>query len=519
MDNDNFLDSNLYPLMNEDIDNFKNNYSIAYKEMLNKTVEKSESKDIYHSIITTKDKENDYRTSFPYNEDPYASFSHKKLEDTVKNGYVVEENLDNDDVIHHTNAQLHVLEKNDESDKDKEVNRPFMWNFIEYQEKEETSTTNDILIRNSLNLRAAQFSQDIITFNFYYIPYCNIFIKNDDKYQEIRVTYKGKVYTHDFRIIAGEEIKVELVPRFHQEDGWFITTGELNFKGGIITEDTTISATPSNVNQSFYFIGFANLNREFLGSRWNKKYFGHNENIKFVRKKVKFPDFMTKVAVCACNTSAIWAGGRGGHLHIGHHHGNDSDQYYSRGYSGDGLIKGFVYPYAYNSEKVHTISFKKTLDSVKDLNSDPKVVFKKSILHISGGDNNFDQEITSASLLGGTKFFELTQMKLWDDLDYNKAVYQFPFNDIRVTYPDNTPVQKDVVERMATNIYPMYYHIMKIDPSITYDFFFATDGYGKGRQYCDFIFWNEEIENNPISSIEYDSINPVMRNIDIYHEE
>ena len=59
MDNDNFLDSDLYPLMNEDIDNFKNNYSIAYKEMLNKTVEKSESKDIYHSIITTKDKEND----------------------------------------------------------------------------------------------------------------------------------------------------------------------------------------------------------------------------------------------------------------------------------------------------------------------------------------------------------------------------------------------------------------------------------------------------------------------------
>ena len=519
MDNDNFLDSNLYPLMNEDIDNFKNNYSIAYKEMLNKTVEKSESKDIYHSIITTKDKENDYRTSFPYNEDPYASFSHKKLEDTVKSGYVIEENLDNDDVITHGNAQLHVLEKNDESDKDKEVNRPFMWNFIEYQEKEETSTTNDILIRNSLNLRQAQFSQDIITFNFYYIPYCNIFIKNDDKYQEIRITYKGEVYTHDFRVIAGEEIKVELVPRFHQEDGWFITTGELNFKGGIITEDTTISATPSDVNKSFYFIGFANINREFLGSRWNKKYFGHNENIKFVRKKVKFPDFMTKVAVCACNTSAIWAGGRGGHLHIGHHHGNDSDQYYSRGYSGDGLIKGFVYPYAYSSKKVHTISFKKTLDSVKDLNSDPKVVFKKSILHISGGDNNFDEEITYVSLLGGTKFFELTQMKLWDDLDYNKAIYQFPFNDIRVTYPDNIPIQKDVVERMSTNIYPMYYHIMKIDSSITYDFFFATDGYGKGRQYCDFIFWNEEIENNPVSSIEYDSINPVMRNIDIYHEE
>ena len=44
MDNDNFLDSNLYPLMNEDIDNFKNNYSIAYKEMLNKTVEKSDNR-------------------------------------------------------------------------------------------------------------------------------------------------------------------------------------------------------------------------------------------------------------------------------------------------------------------------------------------------------------------------------------------------------------------------------------------------------------------------------------------
>lgn len=519
MDNDNFLDSNLYPLMNEDIDNFKNNYSIAYKEMLNKTLEKSESKDIYHSIITTKDKENDYRTSFPYNEDPYASFSHKKLEDTVKSGYVIEENLDNDDIITHGNAQLHVLEKNDEVDKDKEVNRPFMWNFIEYQEKEETSTTNDILIRNSLNLRAAQFSQDIITFNFYYIPYCNIMIKNDDKYQEIRVTYKGEVYTHDFRVIAGEEIKVELVPRFNQEDGWFITTGELNFKGGIITEDTTISATPSNVNQSFYFIGFANLNREFLGSRWNKKYFGHNENIKFIRKKVKFPDFMTKVAVCACNTSAIWARGRGGHLHLGHHHGNDSDQYYSRGYTGDGLIKGFVYPYAYNSKGVHNISFKKTLESVKDPNSDPKVVFKKSVYHFSGTDNDAPYDILSISLLGGTKFFELTQMKLWDDLDYNKSVYKFPFNDIRVTYPDDKTIQKGIVERFGTNIYPMVYHIMKIDPSITYDFFFSTDGYGKGRQYCNFIFWNEEIENNPISSIEYDSINPVMRNIDIYHEE
>ena len=519
MANDNFLDSNLYPLMNEDIDNFKNNYSIAYKEMLNKTVEKADSKDIYHSIITTKDKENDYRTSFPYNEDPYASFSHKKLEDTVKSGYVVEENLDNDDVITHGNAQLHVLEKNDEVDKDKEVNRPFMWNFIEYQEKEETSTTNDILIRNSLNLRAAQFSQDIITFNFYYIPYCNIMIKNDDKYQEIRVTYKGEVYTHDFRVISGEEIQVELVPRFNQEDGWFITTGELNFKGGIITEDTTISATPSDVYKSFYFIGFANINREFLGSRWNKKYFGHNENIKFVRKKVKFPDFMTKVAVCACNTSAIWAGGRGGHLHVGHHHGNDSDQYYSRGYSGVGLIKEFVYPYAYNSKNVHTISFKKTLDSVKDLNSDPKVVFKKSVYHFSGTDNDAPYDILAISLLGGTKFFELTQMKLWDDLDYNKATYQFPFNDIRVTYPDNIPIQKGVVELMGTNIYPMLFHIMKIDPSITYDFFFATDGYGKGRQYCNFIFWNEEIENNPISSIEYDSVNPVMRNIDIYHEE
>ena len=519
MANDNFLDSDLYPLMNEDIDNFKNNYSIAYKEMLNKTVEKADSKDIYHSIITTKDKENDYRTSFPYNEDPYASFSHKKLEDTVKSGYVIEENLDNDDIITHGNAQLHVLEKNDEVDKDKEVNRPFMWNFIEYQEKEETSTTNDILIRNSLNLRAAQFSQDIITFNFYYIPYCNIFIKNDDKYQEIRVTYKGEVYTHDFRVIAGEEIKVELVPRFHQEDGWFITTGELNFKGGIITEDTTISATPSNVNQSFYFIGFANLNREFLGSRWNKKYFGHNENIKFVRKKVKFPDFMTKVAVCACNTSTIWAGGRGGHLHVGHHHGNDSDQYYSRGYSGDGLIKSFVYHYAYNSKGVHIISFKKTLESVKDLNSDPQVVFKKSVYHFSGTDNDAPYDILAISLLGGTKFFELTQMKLWDDLDYNKSVYKFPFNDIRVTYPDDKAIQKDIVERFGTNIYPMVYHIMKIDPSITYDFFFSTDGYGKGRQYCNFIFWNEEIENNPISSIEYDSINPVMRNIDIYHEE
>ena len=65
----------------------------------------------------------------------------------------------------------------------------------------------------------------------------------------------------------------------------------------------------------------------------------------------------------------------------------------------------------------------------------------------------------------------------------------------------------------------MYFHIMKIDPSITYDFYFYTDGYGKGRQYCNFIFWNEEIENNPVSSIEYDSVNPVMRNIDIYHEE
>lgn len=519
MDNDNFLDSNLYPLMNEDIDNFKNNYSIAYKEMLNKTVEKADNKDIYHSIITTKDKENDYKTSFPYNEDPYASFSHKKLEDTVKNGYVVEENLDNDDVITHGDAQLHVLEKNDEADKDKEVNRPFMWNFIEYQEKEETSTTNDILIRNSLNLRQAQFSQDIITFNFYYIPYCNIFIKNDDKYQEIRVTYKGEVYTHDFKVISGEEIKVELVPRFHQEDGWFITTGELNFKGGIITEDTTISATPSNVNQSFYFIGFANLNREFLGSRWNKKYFGHNENIKFVRKKVKFPDFMTKVAVCACNTSAIWAGDRGGKLHLGHSLGNDSDQYYSRGYSGDGLIKSFVYNYAYNSKGVHIISFKKTLESVKDLNSDPKVVFKKSVYHFSGTDNDAPYDILAISLLGGTKFFELTQMKLWDDLDYNKSVYKFPFNDIRVTYPDDKAIQKDIVERFGTNIYPMVYHIMKIDPSITYDFFFSTDGYDKGRQYCNFIFWNEEIENNPISSIEYDSINPVMRNIDIYHEE
>lgn len=512
MDNDNFLDSDLYPLMNEDIDNFKNNYSIAYKEMLNKTVEKSESKDIYHSIITTKDKENDYRTSFPYNEDPYASFSHKKLEDTVKNGYVVEENLDNDDVINHTNAQLHVLEKNDESDKDKEVNRPFMWNFIEYQEKEETSTTNDILIRNSLNLRQAQFSQDIITFNFYYIPYCNIFIKNDDKYQEIRVTYKGEVYTHDFRVISGEEIKVELVPRFNQEDGWFITTGELNFKGGIITEDTTISATPSNVNQSFYCIGFANLNREYEGSRWNKKYFGHNENIKFVRRKIKFPNFMTKVAVCPCYASAIWYGGRGGKIHTGRHHGNDSDQYKSRVW-GVEEIKGWVYPYAYNSEKVHTISFKKTLDSVKNLNSDPKVVFKKSIHHFYGTDNDAAWDKFDVSLLGGTKFFELTQMKLWDDQDYNKAIYQFPFNDIRVTYPDNIPTKN------INNKLPMLFHIMKIDPSITYDFFFSTDGYGKGRQYCDFIFWNEEIENNPVSSIEYDSINPVMRNIDIYHEE
>ena len=512
MDNDNFLDSDLYPLMNEDIDNFKNNYSIAYKEMLNKTVEKADNKDIYHSIITTKDKENDYRTSFPYNEDPYASFSHKKLEDTVKNGYVVEENLDNDDVIHHTNAQLHVLEKNDESDKDKEVNRPFMWNFIEYQEKEETSTTNDILIRNSLNLRAAQFSQDIITFNFYYIPYCNIFIKNDDKYQEIRVTYKGEVYTHDFRVIAGEEIKVELVPRFNQEDGWFITTGELNFKGGIITEDTTISATPSNVNQSFYCIGFANINREYEGSRWNKKYFGHNENIKFVRRKIKFPDFMTKVAVCPCYASAIWYGGR--HHGHGRHHGNDSDQFKSRVW-GVEEIKRWVYPYVYNSEKVHTISFKETLDSVKDLNSDPKVVFKENLLPppTRGKHHNRKKEKFYVSLLGDTKFFELTQMKLWDDQDYNKAIYQFPFNDIRVTYPDNIPTKN------INNKLPMLFHIMKIDPSITYDFFFSTDGYGKGRQYCDFLFWNEEIENNPVSSIEYDSVNPVMRNIDIYHEE
>lgn len=512
MDNDNFLDSNLYPLMNEDIDNFKNNYSIAYKEMLNKTVEKSESKDIYHSIITTKDKENDYRTSFPYNEDPYASFSHKKLEDTVKHGYVVEENLDNDDEINHTNAQLYVLEKSDESDKDKEVNRPFMWNFIEYQEKEETSTTNDILIRNSLNLRQAQFSQDIITFNFYYIPYCNIFIKNDDKYQEIRVTYKGEVYTHDFRVISGEEIKVELVPRFNQEDGWFITTGKLNFKGGIITEDTTISATPSDLNQSFYCIGFANLNREYEGSRWNKKYFGHNENIKFVRRKVKFPDFMTKVAVCPCYASAIWYGGRGGKIHTGHHHGNDSDQFRSRVW-GVEEIKRWVYLYAYNSERVHNISFKKTLDSVKNLKSDPKVVFKKSIHHFYGTDNDAAWDLYDVSLLGGTKFFELTQMKLWDDQDYNKAIYQFPFNDIRVTYPDNIPTKN------IHNKLPMLFHIMKIDPSITYDFFFSTDGYGKGRQYCDFIFWNEEIENNPVSSIEYDSVNPVMRNIDIYHED
>lgn len=518
MDNDNFLYSDLYPLMNEDIDNFKNNYSIAYKEMLNKTVEKADNKDIYHSIITTKDKENDYRTSFSYNEDPYASFSHKKLEDTVKNGYVVEENLDNDDVINHGNAQLHVLEKNDEVDKDKEINRPFMWNFIEYQEKEETSTTNDILIRNSLNIRAAQFSQDIITFNFYYITYCNIFIKNDDKYQEIRITYKGEVYTHDFRVISGEDIQVELVPRYSREDGWFITTGELNFKGGIITKDTTVSATPSNVNQSFYFTGFANRNKEFLGSRWNKKYFGHNENIKFVRKKVRFSDFMTKVAVCACNTDSIWVGHRGGIHTSGHTKGTDSDQAKSRIWGVEG-IKNFVYPYAYNSEKVHTISFKKTLDSVKDLNSDPKVAFKKSILHISGGDNDFDREIVDVSLLGDTKFFELTQMKLWDDPDYRKSLYQFPFNDIRVTYPDDKAIQKDIVKRFRTNIYPMYFHIMKIDPSITYDFYFSTDGYGKGRQYCNFIFWNEKIENNPVSSIEYDSINPVMRNIDIYHEE
>lgn len=510
MDNDNFLDSDLYPLMNEDIDNFKNNYSIAYKEMLNKTIEKSESKDIYHSIITTKDKENDYRTSFPYNEDPYASFSHKKLEDTVKNGYVVEENLDNDDVINHTNAQLHVLEKNDEADKDKEVNRPFMWNFIEYQEKEETSTTNDILIRNSLNLRAAQFSQDIITFNFYYIPYCNIFIKNDDKYQEIRVTYKGEVYTHDFKVISGEEIQVELVPRFNQEDGWFITTGELNFKGGIITEDTTISATPSNVNQSFYCIGFANINREYEGSRWNKKYFGHNENIKFVRRKIKFPDFMTKVAVCACYTEAIWSGGR--HHGYGRHHGNDSDQAKTRAWGAE-RIHQWVYPYAYDPQKVHLISFKKTLDSVKDLKSDPKLFFREVILHIRGRHAYQKKDIDSISLLGDTRFFELTQMKLWDDSDYNKTLYQFPMNDVRVRYPDNIPTNN------RTNKLPMLFHIMKIDPSITYDFFFTTDGYGKGRQYCDFIFWNEDIENNPVSSIEYDSINPVMRNIDIYHEE
>ena len=149
---------------------------------------------------------------------------------------------------------------------------------------------------------------------------------------------------------------------------------------------------------------------------------------------------------------------------------------------------------------------------------DPKLFFRE-VIHIRGRHAYNKKDIDSISLLGDTRFFEFTQMKLWDDPDYRKVIYQFPFNDIRVTYPDDIPIQKGFVERMGTNIYPMLFHIMKIDPSITYDFFFTTDGYGKGRQYCNFIFWNEEIENNPISSIEYDSINPVMRNIDIYHEE